>query len=131
MTSRTAEQEEARNRHPDNPAQLLEKVRDHDVYRTADLTYRMFLGAHGDPNRTVDCTDTIEALAQPSWRAGKWTPPLVRLRRDGLAELTTAGAEVLAKALKRRGQKNSSRQALADRLATRARQTATPVFQAA
>lgn len=93
-------------RHPGNLAWLLDKIADHDVARDLDFQYRMHVTSKRRDGDTVLCTDEIEALALPSRsRHGAWTPPLVRLRRDGLVELTTAGEETrerLAKAQARK-----------------------------
>lgn len=135
MTAPTrTEAEEAKNRHPGNVAWWLEKVRDQDVYRNLNLRYHVYIAGKGKGHPTVDCTDEIEALAQSSLKAGRWTPPLVRLLPNGLAKLTTAGKEKLDEALRRRERQNDQhRTRIVERSAERAsRRTPAPVqFQAA
>lgn len=116
---------EARNRHPGNIPWWLEKVRDQDIYRDLDLRYRVYIAGNGRGHPTQDCTDAVEALAQPSYRAGRWTPPLVRLLPTGLVRLTVAGEEKLAEARRRRASQNAQhRTRIVERAAERAAERA-------
>lgn len=121
---------EARNRHPGNLPWWLEKTRDQDIYRDLDLRYRVYIAGKGKGHPTIDCTDEVEALAQSSYRAGRWTPPLVRLQPNGLVYLTVAGEEKLAEALARREAQNAQHRTRIVERATR-RPVAAVAFQAA
>jgi hypothetical protein len=107
-------------RHPGNLGWLLDKVADFDVARGPDYQYRIGVG-----DDAILCTDEVEALAQPARARVNWVPPLVRLRRDGLVELTTAGRETLGRLAK----EFTPPEKAVERKARR--RTTTPVFQAA
>lgn len=119
------------HRNPDNPADLawlLGKIRDHDVDRNPEtFRYRLFVDDRRDPAATVDCTDRVEALSEPTRDGrGAVTPPLVRLLRNGLVELTADGQARLDRELgkiTRRSARDSARRA--------DRKAAAPVFQPA
>ncbi len=112
-------------RHPGNLAWLLEKVADYDVHRDTHYQYRVHLG----PELTVLCTEEIEAIAQPIQRRGHWTPPLVKLRRDGLVEITTAGCEKLTTLTK--GAKTATPKPATSSRRLAGRKPTLPVFQPA